>query len=74
VVAGLIHDWEPGARFLGPDVRRTEWPLRRPGCRPTEYWSIHPFLDPIEEEVVTGVGAVTELPEGWAGGDDAAAQ
>jgi len=37
---------------------------RRPGSRPTEYWSVGRILEVIEEEIVTGIGAPTELPCG----------
>ena len=37
---------------------------RRPGSRPTEYWSMGRILEVIEEEIVTGIGAPTELPCG----------
>ena len=39
---------------------------RRPGSRPTEYWSVRRILEVIEEEIVTGIGAPTELPSGLA--------
>jgi hypothetical protein len=66
----MVHTSEHmiAVQAAGPEVLdlRTLEPARRPGCRPTEYWSLHQVRDLIEsEECAMGVGAATELPHGW---------
>ena len=78
----LIHTSEHPVAAMsispgGRDVLDLE-AARRPGCRPTEYWSFRGILRLVEadqepEEDITGVGAVTEMPHGWTRrGHDAA--